>query len=45
MLAGLEVRAQTQPPEVRIGVIYPLSGANAQIGVDARHAIEAAAVR
>jgi branched-chain amino acid transport system substrate-binding protein len=29
--------------EVVIGVIYPMSGANAQIGVDARHAIETAA--
>ncbi|MBN8943020.1 MAG: ABC transporter substrate-binding protein [Rhizobiales bacterium] len=42
-LAGLEARAQAPAQEVRIGVIYPLSGANAQIGVDARHAIEAAA--
>jgi branched-chain amino acid transport system substrate-binding protein len=28
--------------EVKIGAIYPLSGSNAQIGVDARHAIETA---
>lgn len=41
-LASLEVRAQAPAQEVRIGVIYPLSGANAQIGVDARHAVEAA---
>lgn len=27
---------------VTIGIIYPMSGANAQIGVDARHAFEAA---
>jgi branched-chain amino acid transport system substrate-binding protein len=30
------------PGEVVIGVIYPMSGANAQIGVDARHAFETA---
>ncbi|WP_342363765.1 ABC transporter substrate-binding protein [Terrarubrum flagellatum] len=29
--------------EITIGVIYPLSGANAQIGVDAKHAFETAA--
>ena len=29
--------------EITIGVIYPLSGANAQVGVDARHALETAA--
>jgi branched-chain amino acid transport system substrate-binding protein len=29
--------------DVPVGVIYPLSGANAQIGVDARHALETAA--
>ena len=29
--------------EVLIGVIYPMSGANAQVGVDARHAFETAA--
>jgi branched-chain amino acid transport system substrate-binding protein len=29
--------------DVLIGVLYPLSGANAQIGVDARHALETAA--
>ncbi len=29
--------------EVKIGAIYPLSGSNAQIGVDARHALETAA--
>jgi branched-chain amino acid transport system substrate-binding protein len=28
--------------EVVIGVVYPMSGANAQIGVDARHAFETA---
>ena len=31
------------PGEVVIGVIYPMSGSNAQIGVDARHALETAA--
>jgi branched-chain amino acid transport system substrate-binding protein len=34
------VRAQTA--EVTIGVIYPLSGASAQVGVDAKHAFETA---
>lgn len=34
------VRAQTA--EVAIGVVYPLSGANAQVGVDAKHAYETA---
>ncbi len=34
-------RADT-PQEVLIGLIYPLSGANAQVGVDARHAYETA---
>ena len=34
-------RAQT-PQEVVIGVIYPLSGASAQIGVDAQHAFNTA---
>jgi branched-chain amino acid transport system substrate-binding protein len=35
-------RAQA-PQEVVIGVIYPLSGASAQIGVDAQHAFNTAA--
>src|SRR4051812_23723531 len=35
-LSPIAVRAQT--PEAVIGVLYPLSGANAQIGVDAQHA-------
>jgi branched-chain amino acid transport system substrate-binding protein len=34
--------AQTSE-EVVIGVLFPMSGANAQIGVDARHAMETAA--
>jgi branched-chain amino acid transport system substrate-binding protein len=40
------VRAQAPqqaPQEVAIGVIYPLSGASAQIGVDAQHAFGTAA--
>lgn len=38
------IKAQAQAPaEVLIGVIYPLSGASAQIGVDARNAFETAA--
>ena len=35
-LAPIAARAQTS--EVVIGVTYPMSGANAQIGVDAQHA-------
>ena len=34
----LPIAARAQTPEVVIGVLYPLSGANAQIGVDAQHA-------
>ncbi len=29
-------------PEVKIGAIYPLSGSNAQVGIDAKHAFETA---
>ena len=39
--APLASRAQT--PEVVIGVIYPMSGASAQIGVDAQKSFETAA--
>ena len=39
--APIAARAQTS--EVVIGVLYPLSGANAQIGVDAQHAYGTAA--
>ena len=39
-LAPLPVRAQT--PEVVIGVIYPFSGASAQMGVDAQKSFETA---
>lgn len=42
-LAMLPLAAQAQTSEVVIGVIYPLSGASAQIGVDAQKAFEAAA--
>jgi branched-chain amino acid transport system substrate-binding protein len=38
----IAARAQA-PQEVVIGVIYPLSGASAQIGVDAQHAFNTAA--
>ncbi len=34
--------ASAQASEVAIGLVYPMSGANAQIGVDARHAFETA---
>src|ERR1700761_9103610 len=40
--ALLPVAAGAQTPEVVIGVIYPLSGASAQIGVDAQKAFETA---
>jgi branched-chain amino acid transport system substrate-binding protein len=41
--ALLPVAAKAQTSEVVIGVIYPLSGASAQIGVDAQKAFETAA--
>jgi branched-chain amino acid transport system substrate-binding protein len=41
--ALLPLAARAQAPEVVIGVIYPLSGASAQIGVDAQKAFETAA--
>src|ERR1700760_39586 len=37
------IASRAQATEVKIGVIYPFSGASAQIGVDAQHAFEAAA--
>src|SRR6202012_257179 len=40
-LAPIAARADT--PEVAIGIIYPFSGASAQIGVDAQKAFETAA--
>ena len=39
-LVPLASRAQT--PEIVIGALYPLSGASAPSGVDARHALETA---
>ncbi|WP_298965804.1 ABC transporter substrate-binding protein [uncultured Methylobacterium sp.] len=42
-LAGLGLgSARAAPSEVVVGVLYAMSGANAQVGVDARHAIETA---
>src|SRR5437762_12210861 len=41
--ALLPIAARAQSSEVVIGVIYPLSGASAQIGVDAQKAFETAA--
>jgi branched-chain amino acid transport system substrate-binding protein len=41
--ASLGRMAFAQGGEVVIGVVYPMSGANAQVGVDARHAFETAA--
>jgi len=42
-MALLPLAARAQTAEVVIGVIYPLSGASAQIGVDAQKAFETAA--
>src|SRR3954468_21800416 len=41
--ALLPIAARAQAAEVVIGVIYPFSGASAQIGVDAQRAFETAA--
>jgi branched-chain amino acid transport system substrate-binding protein len=41
--ALLPIAASAQTSEVVIGVLYPLSGANAQIGVDAQHSYGTAA--
>src|SRR5450432_908958 len=41
--ALLPIAARAQTSEVVIGVIYPLSGASAQIGVDAQKSYETAA--
>src|SRR5579871_3681769 len=41
--ALLPLAARAQSSEVVIGLIYPLSGASAQIGVDAQKAFETAA--
>jgi branched-chain amino acid transport system substrate-binding protein len=41
--ALLPVAARAQTSEIVIGLIYPLSGASAQIGVDAQRAFETAA--
>src|SRR3954451_861636 len=38
--ALLPISGRAQTSEVVIGVIYPLSGASAQIGVDAQKAVE-----
>jgi branched-chain amino acid transport system substrate-binding protein len=40
--ALLPIAARAQAPEVAIGIIYPLSGASAQIGVDAQKSFETA---
>ena len=41
--AGFAGAVQAQAArEVVIGVIYPMSGASAQVGIDARHAFETA---
>lgn len=43
MLATRSAWAQGAPDDVRIGILFPLSGANAPVGIDARHALEVAA--
>jgi branched-chain amino acid transport system substrate-binding protein len=40
-IPGRSAFAQT-PAEVTVGILFPLSGSGAQVGVDARHAIETA---
>src|SRR5947209_13104089 len=41
-LSTLSTRVAAEQKEVVIGAIYPLSGANAQIGIDAKQAFETA---
>ncbi len=41
--ASLGRLASAQTSEVTVGLVYPMSGSNAQIGIDARHAYETAA--
>ncbi len=42
LIAG-SLPAYAQQKEIVVGAIYPLSGASAQVGVDAKHALETAA--
>ncbi len=39
-VATLPMAAQAQPKEINVGVILPLSGANAQFGINSRNGIE-----
>ena len=41
-LTVLSTRLEAQQPEVVVGALYPLSGASAQIGIDAKQAFETA---
>ena len=41
-LTALSARLDAQQQEVVVGALYPLSGANAQIGIDAKQAFETA---
>jgi branched-chain amino acid transport system substrate-binding protein len=41
-LAAMSTRLAAQQQEVVVGALYPLSGANAQIGIDAKQAFETA---
>lgn len=43
LAAGLPGRALAAPSEVNVGVILPLSGANAQFGINSRQGLELAA--
>lgn len=40
--AAIATRARAATAEVTVGILFPFSGAAAQVGVDARHAIETA---
>ena len=40
--APTSVALAQAPSDITIGILFPLSGAGAQVGVDARHAIETA---
>ncbi|MEV9163429.1 twin-arginine translocation signal domain-containing protein, partial [Klebsiella pneumoniae] len=40
--AALVTGARARPGEIAVGILFPLSGPNAQVGIDARHAVETA---
>ena len=43
LAATLPARALAAPAEINVGVILPLSGANAQFGINSRQGLELAA--